>query len=573
MIDDNDEKFPGNIFLNSKLSCGKSIIELSKFDNSALWWFVAGEFQNVFQYLVDRNDNRIIQLNIKGKVIAVVSETIPILPLFFEYSLKVIIKLTILYITPKKNDIEKLKILFTGQDLEWRHILDENGDLRVFDRFHDDIIKNIQKRKEYSLLSVFPLNFPFHKSYPIFIDKLLHWDVRYIPFNLFYNTECYKKRNVASHHFKKIWETIVRDPAFEQLLKKYGNNNDIYLKRFFKNQFTETFPTIVAQIQMATNLIKKEHPALILLVNEFDLFERALLIAGRLNNVPVLVIQHGFFCDPPQQCSAWYMYQKGEIAEDLSIASPYVQVGDKFAAYGEYHKELLTKVSSYPEKSVIVTGQPRYDSIIKFDSIFNRKKFLSKWKINPKNKIIVWTTACQGISDNENFLNFDTVFNAITKLKNVTLIIKQHVGESKRYLTMINDYLLKYHPDVIIVPKTEDAMELMYHSDLVITKNSTTGLEAIALNKPLIVLNLSGQADVINYVEAGVAVGVYSCKDLVSAIQNLLSDDHELKINRNDYLAKYLYKIDGKATERVVKLIDEMISKNAIFTGINTFEK
>ena len=45
-------------------------------------------------------------------------------------------------------------------------------------------------------------------------------------------------------------------------------------------------------------------------------------------------------------------------------------------------------------------------------------------------------------------------------------------------------------------------------------------------------------------------------------IEKLLKDDSELAKNRAKYIEKHLYKVDGKATERVVRLIEEMIEKS-----------
>jgi CDP-glycerol glycerophosphotransferase (TagB/SpsB family) len=113
----------------------------------------------------------------------------------------------------------------------------------------------------------------------------------------------------------------------------------------------------------------------------------------------------------------------------------------------------------------------------------------------------------------------------------------------------------------IIVGKEVNTYELLNACDLAITKWSTTGLEAIALNKPLLILNLGGEPDRVEYVKEGVALGVYNEKDLTPTIEKSLKDDSELAKNRGKYLEKYLYKIDGKATERVVNLIGEMIKE------------
>ena len=62
----------------------------------------------------------------------------------------------------------------------------------------------------------------------------------------------------------------------------------------------------------------------------------------------------------------------------------------------------------------------------------------------------------------------------------------------------------------------------------------------------------------------GVAIGVYDKESLASAIKMLLTDDSVLAIHRDAYIKKYLYKLDGKATERVVGVIQEMQKNNDI---------
>jgi UDP-N-acetylglucosamine 2-epimerase len=98
--------------------------------------------------------------------------------------------------------------------------------------------------------------------------------------------------------------------------------------------------------------------------------------------------------------------------------------------------------------------------------------------------------------------------------------------------------------------------------DLLISKSSTTIMEGAALGKPVIVLNLIGESPPIglDYVREGVAVEVSREEDLASAIEELLTDDGRLARNRKRFIKKYLYKLDGKATDRVINLILKTMS-------------
>ena len=173
----------------------------------------------------------------------------------------------------------------------------------------------------------------------------------------------------------------------------------------------------------------------------------------------------------------------------------------------------------------------------------------------------MWTTQCLGISDEEIIKNFKAVFETKQNIKNATLIIKQHPREGEKYTKMIEEYLNKNKIDTVIMPKSSDTYEQLFVCDVMITKNSTTAMEAIVLDKPVVVLNLGGEPDAVDYVEQGVALGVYKEEDLKPAIEKLLKDDTDLAKNRKGYIEKYLYKIDGEATERVVNLIEEMIEQ------------
>lgn len=108
-----------------------------------------------------------------------------------------------------------------------------------------------------------------------------------------------------------------------------------------------------------------------------------------------------------------------------------------------------------------------------------------------------------------------------------------------------------------MLPKDSDTFEALYVSDLVITYHSTTGREAVAFKKPLVVLDTQ---DSMEYSKEGVGVIVSSIQEAEQAISRLLKDDRELAVNRDEYIKRYFYAIDGKSTERVVQLIEKVLS-------------
>jgi hypothetical protein len=463
---------------------------------------------------------------------------------FVEFALK-------LYGRKKKDDPHQeeriAKILFTSENLEWRVVRDyEFNHLKKTDAFFDSIIN--KSGRKYKYLGVYPIGFST-LGLRVFIDKLRNWEIPYRPFDLYLSPDALRAHTSASGYFRVVWRELNKDENFKKLCIYNGKNlyAEIGVELWF--YLLVVFPRFIKHIEMARQMVRREKPDLILIEEEYGEFERTLAVAGKLEGTPTLGIQHGVIV--PTHYG--YIFEKEDKGKMI--------LPDFTAVYGQYHYDLLTKYSIYEPERVIVTGQPRYDILHYVDGVYSKQKFLEKNKINPVHKILLWTTQSHGLSDGENALNFETVFETMQNIENVTLIVKQHPGEGERHTEMIKDYLKKYKVDAVLTKKDSDTYEQIYVCDLLVTRTSTTAMEAVALNKPLIILNLSGKSDAVDYVEQGVALGVYKEEDLKITIEKLLTSDLELAGNREQYIRKYLYKIDGKAAERVVSVIERIIHK------------
>ena len=544
-------------FYKKKLDCGKCLLELTDYDNVTMWWTVDALFYWAINKAI--NDDTSSKLN-RRKIFIIFYKTVGIyIEFLYGLSLKVLLRVMsrILRKQTQSGKKNKSKIILCASDRMWGFVTDyETNKLKKTDSFFDSIIKKLNTR--YTLLGVYTIDFFPIRGVKTFMDKLRNWHISYEPLNLYWSLDVWRGERNAFKHFKKLWDYLINDKVFREMC--IHNGKDLYnqIKDELELYFLFLFPLAVKYIEMGKLMIKAEKPDLILLQNEQGWRERHyLVIAPKLENVPTLAIQHGVI----HSLHKGYRYAKDEVSPDGSVEAPYCPIPDKTAVYGPYHYELLTEISAYPENSVVVTGQPRYDFLCHADKIYTKDKFLKKYHVNPNHKIILWTTQCHGISDEENKKNFKAVFETMQNIENATLIIKQHPREGEIYTKMIKDCLTNYKIDAVITPKSSDTYEQLFACDLMITRHSTTAMEAVALNKPVIILNLSGEPDPVEYVKEGVALGVYKEDNLKTAIGRLLNDDSELAKNREKYIEKYLYKIDGKATERVVNVIEVMINE------------
>lgn len=429
-------------------------------------------------------------------------------------------------------------ILFSSYFISWRNFLHKDGKRYFSDLMIGDVKDECKNSKNILCID----NYSF--TFPLDIFRIIKQRRR--KFKGSNEWVCFEKY-LTFQDIIMTFEELAFSNFISQSKKKYD-------EFFIIHGEGKNFSSLI-NLKITEKMLTSLKPKVLVLTCEYCGGNRELLFNARIQGIPIIALQHGEI----NFLHRGYIFEKGEINDNLLIRSPFVQIAEKTAVFGEFYKDILTQGSVYPSESVIVTGQPRYDSLAVLGDHYSRSRFEKKWEIPPGRKIILWTTQCHGIPDWENVLNFQAVFNGLQKIDNVILFIKQHPGEGKKYSKMIRDVLANYNIDVIIVPKNADTFELLYSSDIVITRHSTTGTEAVALHKPLIVLNLSGRPDLVDYVKKGVALGVYSNEDLVPAMKKLLIDDTDLAIHREEYIQQHLYKIDGKSSERVVEVINGMV--------------
>jgi hypothetical protein len=250
------------------------------------------------------------------------------------------------------------------------------------------------------------------------------------------------------------------------------------------------------------------------------------------------------------------MVEYGEACRSLVFQEPYL-LPDYFLASGKIFGDM--KERWHVADKVIVTGLPRYDILSQAHEVYSRQEVLERYNLIG-HKIVHWSTQCHVLSQEENALNIRAIFGAMKSLECVGLIIKQHPAEPEYFTEELMRQIEIYGIEAVITPKNSDTYEQLFVCDLMITRHSTTAMEAVALGKPVIILNLSGNADPVEYVQEGVARGVYDSDDLCPAMKQLLVDDSEMAAKRSSYIEKYLYKIDGKSTKRVIDIIKNISS-------------
>lgn len=511
---------------------GRSLKEILSYDDVSLWWFT--EFflflrlKEILNKEKHKNKNFEIFLSLFVRYY-ILSKAL------LRYFWGCLIKLR--YNTKKTENVPK--VIAVSYSMNWRNATTPGSKRQKEDVMLGNIINELIERNN-EVVALDQDASPVIGIKPI-IEKSIYKKGLWKP------VETYLTLTII----KKVLRTY---SEFRKEIKKL-NMDELQLLFLLKEEFLISFRYhifyAILFIEVMKRAIEIEKPDLILVTCEYCLLGRAAVVAGKLKGVPTLAIQHGNI----SPYSIGYYHPVEEISDE--IAPQYCPIPDKTAVYSPYDKELLLSIGHYPSDSVVVTGSSRYDILNHADKIYDKNKIFEELGLDTNKKMVLWTTQTHGLPLEENIQNISAVYSTIKSLEGVQLVIKLHPGEDQRAIL----YKKNKSAKPVIVDGGADIYALLYVCDLMVTRHSTTATEAVALNKPVLILNLSGEPDPMEYVKEGVALGVYEGKDLKPATEKLLKDDADLTKNREKYIQKYLYKIDGKATERVVGLIKKMMKE------------
>ncbi|MBM3254349.1 MAG: hypothetical protein FJZ16_08865 [Candidatus Omnitrophica bacterium] len=361
----------------------------------------------------------------------------------------------------------------------------------------------------------------------------------------------------ASRRYKKEWNKLQNSQEFISSLNYKGIPLFDSLKDYLRTIFEQNTFERVLLIELMERAIEVEKPVLILVAGEGLSLGKAAVIVGKLKRIPTLAVQHGNL-NPnyPEP-----LHIKDEIS--ARIAPEYCPLPDKTAVYGPWTKKVLIQDCNYPEGTVVVTGQPRYDILAKADKIFSKDEFCLRYGLNPNNKIALICTENLPIFE-ENTFFLRAILKVFKELPEVQVVIKPHQFEKGKWYERIAK---EEKASALILPKKFNTYLSMYACNVMLAFFSTTITEALILNKPVVVVNLTGRPDPMPYVESGVAVGAYKQEDIASAIKDILYNKdvgQKLAQARKEFVYEHAYIQDGHATKRVTELVKQMLGSKHI---------
>ncbi len=349
-------------------------------------------------------------------------------------------------------------------------------------------------------------------------------------------------------YFLSAWRSIRKNKEFQKEFEFMGVNYWSRIRKLIKLNMLISFPILFLDYLIAVETFKKHPRSVLIVAADQPPYCRALLYAAKQCGVRSVVIQHGVL-----------------VGQTFTAIDT-----DYYAGWGRRVIEWFGEHGKGNEaERVCITGSPRYDKYAAMGKEMDRKSILAALHLPPDKKVILLLTEwVSNISasetDMQDFYMVDAVVEAVLRLNlgnNVHIVIKPHPAADIHVLKEcceIKD--LCSHTGLSII--NNNLPELLFISDICVSSYSTTLLEAMFFKKPLIVFDHFMKNEFVPYVSKGVALGTSNKDEMASAIKAILYDKTVLENlikNQKDFIEYAAYRLDGRSTERVCRLIEKII--------------
>ncbi len=244
----------------------------------------------------------------------------------------------------------------------------------------------------------------------------------------------------------------------------------------------------------------------------------------------------------------------------------------KIALFGGNVKKMLIREGISPDR-LTVTGSSKFDNLIQFKDPFKKDSLKEKFGIPSEKKVVLVLTQWfveAGVwskKDREYFVY--EIAKACVNLKDVQLVIKLHPPHEKEA-----DYreILKDLPISPLIYNFQSLHEIICISDVVVSVSSTAALEAMALNKPVLIVNMDHGSKIFK--DAGVLF-IEKTDSFESALEKLVNHPWDFldRSKMERFVFDQAYIIDGNASGRISDLIHDMVNSHREVYSIIHAEK
>ena len=258
------------------------------------------------------------------------------------------------------------------------------------------------------------------------------------------------------------------------------------------------------------------------------------ILAARKMGIPTIMLQHGLDCE--------HRYLDEAYASAIAVWGP-----ERLHRYRE---------KSTLQPNISVTGNPEYDHLrapVRIDT--SGDYWL--WVTRPHTPVKCYAPSR---TPEEGTRIFYSLIEALQKAPGARLVIKPHPYDYRdQYAQIIMDQGLHARVDLSML----DVHDLFPRASLVITEDSSAGLDAMFAGKPLIHAHFAESTPTMPFVDYGAALPGFTNDQLVESILRADDlDEVEAQVflrGQIDFIRDFAGLCDGSSGKRFVDFVKEIL--------------
>ncbi len=283
---------------------------------------------------------------------------------------------------------------------------------------------------------------------------------------------------------------------------------------------------------LCRELLSAWQPSSVLSTSDFYPFEFQFIWQARQLGIPTSIIQHG----EPNDVASWPTY------------------ADTFLTWGESYREQFLKRGA-PADRLHVTGMPASDAL------FLRGAGMASTTKAGSPTCLVLSHTQDRVEESLLFQEFGCcLIDTIRSTPGIQWRIKLHPSEDDSFYRSGD---LSHLAQVEVLPREVSLEQAVSQSDVVCTIRSTAGLQAMMLQKPVIVLDLLKQTSPpVSWPLDGGGIYARDAAEFCNCLNRLVSDTvfaHSVLTKQQHFLERK-FAHPGKAAAAVVDYLDEQTS-------------
>lgn len=311
-------------------------------------------------------------------------------------------------------------------------------------------------------------------------------------------------------------------------------------------------------------LIKKYQPNVVFATNIMDEAEAALLKAARREKVFSLAM-----------AKSWD-----------NLSKKYFRArADTLLVWNQFMLKQAQKLQDYKKDEVAMVGVPQFDYYIDRSRLLSREEFCSRAGLDPKKKIIFFGSEGKLLLTDPDIVGLMRNFIKNGELADACQVFVRPHWAYTNDRAKFRDF---FNVREVVVDglhcfssgfsdswdysreQMDHFFNSIYHSAVVVNTASTLTLDAIALNRPVILIQFAGHEKPLRYESVAnlytsdyykevlsfkAALTVDSAESLRAAIDSCLQNSDILGVERDRLKQNFFFMVDGQAGKRLFNVV------------------